>query len=335
MQSHTSYRRISLIKASSVLALFLLLLALSLREKAFAQSFELSNETELSVLPQHPEPESPITVTLNAYTLDLTNASITWYVNGREVTDNRNNITLNLTTGSLGSTERVSATVSIPGKLSMRREITIKPTLVDIQLESDTYIPTFYKGKRLPSTGTAVRAIAIPLTNSGSNPSSYSYKWEYNDELIDGGSILGRQSISFTLSRFDDGVLKVIVFDKNGNIVGEKSLDIHVAIPEMYFYAVNPLRGVSRKAIADTTSLVGDEVTIRGVPYFSETDLSPTSGISAWSIDSHSVEGNKDAPNTITLRSTGESGAAKVELVYETVKAIPQRVAGFFTIFFQ
>lgn len=316
-------------------SLFLFFATLPLAPSAQAQAipYEIpAHQVDITLAPLHPGPEMPVKLTLEAYTVNMVNASIAWFANGKEIVDARNETTIVRITKRLGESERITAVITRDGREVERKEIVIRPSAVDIIIESNSYTPPFYRGRKLPASGTKVRAIAVPLTKEKGDASAYSYRWEYDDELINGGVLKGKQSIDLTLSRFTNGSLHVVVYDENGTLIGDEYADIPVVEPEMHFYEVNPLKGTLHRELSKQVSLIGEEITVAGLPYFADTELKNGDGVGIWTIGNTNTKKNESAPHRITLQGTGETGATKINFSYETAKTIPERVKGFFTI---
>ena len=132
-----------------------------------AQSFlGQTDPVQLIPNPEFPTPKSQITISLNDYSVETTGANITWYVNNIEDASFRNERSISITTGALGEKTTVRVVLTRSNAPALSSSITIVPTVVDIVLEANTYVPNFYKGRALPSTESRVRAIAVVHDNS-------------------------------------------------------------------------------------------------------------------------------------------------------------------------
>lgn len=289
---------------------------------------------ELVVEPDFPEPESSVTVSLSAYSMNTTAANITWTVDGVAVAGSQNARSITLQTGKIGKKTTVTAAVRLPGGTQFTVRKDIVPSSVDIIIESSTYVPSFYRGRALPSSESAVRVIAVPILGTAVNPSDLTYRWEYGGSVLLDGPVKGKQSVTVLVSSYSGGYIQVTVFDKNGWAVASRAISLEETPPELHFYEENPLRGLSQLALTDSFSLIGDETVIHGEPYFMNTNLGSRSVTFNWKIDGSSTLTNNADPHTITLRRTGGSGKAEIGLRALTTTKIPQYVDGGFMINF-
>jgi hypothetical protein len=299
---------------------------------AHAQFGGLGRESSLSVTPNFPEPFSTAVVSLDAYTMNTTNATITWYVDGTLVANTNNARSIEVALGELGKKITVRAVIGIGGSQTSLSTV-IVPTVTNIHVEADTYIPLTYAGRALPSEGSKVRAVAVVLAGGNTDPASYSYLWKRNGGVLFGGAIRGKQIIELEMSQYQGDALTVEVFS-GGKLIGGKTISLTPSEPVLRFYEDNPLRGMHHRAIANSYQLLSDEVTVRAVPYFMDTDLTPQTTSIEWSVNGGPATPNTD-PGTITLRKVNEGGgSATVGLRLLLTRKVPQYLTGAFNVAF-
>jgi hypothetical protein len=304
---------------------------------AAAQSFNLGGGSlNLIVSPDSPKPYSPITVSIDDYSIDTLGSTITWYVDGEELANSKNERSVSLETGALGTPQEISVLITNPKSpaFSVRKMVT--PIAIDIILESDTYTPYFYKGRALPSTEATVRAIAVVHDGTELPDTRYTYKWTLNDSVLYGGPVLGKNVASFTMPHYDGARLTVEVLNKDSEFVGKKSFTFGPTTPEMHFYENSVLRGLSQKETLGEYALTREETTIFAEPYFmnvSSIDTSLTDIL--WKINNEDAGASSETPNAITLKRIGEEGNAHVECSIVTKGKIPQYVGSSFQAYFQ
>ena len=291
------------------------------------------SSVSLTLDPLFPEPGSAVTVALDAYSIDTSGATITWYVDGAEVPSFRNARSIILTVGAIGDTTNVSAVVKSPSLPEFTVRKTIAPSAVDLIVEASTYVPAFYKGRALPSGESPAHIVAIPHIAGVTDPSSLTYRWEYSGSVLLGGPIRGKQSVDVIVSKYTGGYVIVTVMNGKGESVARKSIRLEAMEPELHFYEENPLRGLSERAIVNSFILVGDETLIHGEPYFMNTKLTDGGTNFEWTINGNPAQNQAD-PHTITLQRTGGAGHASIGLRAITTTRIPQYVQGNFTISF-
>ena len=290
------------------------------------------NNIHISTQPDYPEPFEEVTANLDAYSVSLLGATIAWYVDGAEDTECKNSHTCSVTTGERGSSLNITALITLANGQTKSAQHTITPARVDVIIEADTKTPLFYRGRALPSSGSTIRAIALPFTNTPS--SRLTYTWALDGRVLFGGPVMGKDVAEFAIPFNGSGVISVAVADTSGKTFTKKSVEVRTVEPLLRFYEENPLRGLSRVALPGTYQLIGDEMTVRAEPYYMNADLSPTHTQTEWEINGTEVENPNNDPQTITLRSGGGTGSFDVSLQVRNLNELLQEAAGSFTVRF-
>ncbi len=290
----------------------------------------LTDETasiSISPNPMYPEPDSIASVTLDDYSVSAIGATIYWYINGVEQTSYKNARSIEVPTGKLGSKKTVSVKLVYPNGITLTAEHILEPTIIDIILEANTYVPHFYEGRALPSTQASVRAIAVVHTGKATTPSSYSYKWTLDDEVILGGVAKAQSAINFSVPRFGVGELELEVFDAEGKRIGKGSTPVHITEPVVYFYEHSPLRGLQKEALGSQSVLSSTETTIFAEPYFFNTPILTHNSIEAlWKLNKTKFGSDATYPNAITLTKGKSSMETRVIFTASTQSNTPQYV---------
>ncbi len=301
-----------------------------------AQSFLGENiGIALIAKPQFPAPYSVVEVSLDDYSVETTGASIAWYIDNVEQKEDRNERTLSFSAGALGEKTVVKVVLTRSSAPTLTSSLGIVPTVVDVVLEANTHVPSFYAGRPLPSSESTVRATALVHTNTAIPESVYTYTWSQGSTVLFGGPRKGKNSIELPVPRFSNDPLIVEVVDSTGTLVGRKSITINAVDPELHFYEYSPLRGLSRKEVMSPLPLIGEETTIHGEPFFMHTTISDRSADFLWKINDQETSHDEGAPNAITLRHVGGAGSAQVGLSIITKEQMPQFVEKFFQLVFE
>lgn len=303
----------------------------------YAQSVPTQQGTvSLNMRPAYPEPNTEVTLSLDDYSVKTLGADIIWYVNGLEKVSNRNNRSLTLTTGSLGEKITVVVTLvrnNIP--ISSAERIII-PSVVDIILESNTYIPNFYRGRALPSSESTVRAIAIFHDGTNTSWDNNSYKWTLGETVLSGGPLKGKYVMDVVVPRLQSKQLTVEVYNARGGLVGKKSIFIDSVQPQLHLYEYSPLHGLSERAIQSPLALTSPQTTLYAEPFFLNTQILDTIDTRfVWKLNNVTVPTDESAPNAIELTKNGSAGEASVSVAITTLKKIPQYVADTIDVVFQ
>lgn len=302
---------------------------------AEAQFLNGNEAARIVLTPAFPGPHTEVTAALDAYTVNTSGATITWSIDGTILPQFQNERSITFTTGDYGTTTKVAVVVKRDGRTLLNLLRTIEPIAIDLIVEADTFVPSFYKGRALPSAGAPVRIIALPFTSTEGKPENFTYQWELGTTVLFGGPIRGKMVADILVPDYGDDYVTVTVTDERGYTIGTRSIRIALTEPELHFYEENPLRGLYPLAIKDTLSLIGAETTVYGMPYFMAEAKNATKKTAyTWTIDnSDTVSGNTD-PKSITLRREQGSGTARVELSVLTGSTIPQYFSSAFTVHF-
>jgi hypothetical protein len=288
----------------------------------------------LELSPRYPEPGEQVRITLNDYTLNTNGATTAWFIDGIEHTGAANERSIVITVGKLGSTTEVMEITTLPSGVQIPTQVTIEPARIDMLIEADTIAPTFYKGRTVPAEGSVVRVTALPFTKETQSPDSYSYTWKVRNKVVSGGSRFGKNSISFTSDFGKNIPVSVEVYDDRGNIVAGESITVPLAEPELHFYEINPLRGISEHVIGDNYTFIGDEIHVRAEPYFIDRSLLAQNPHIEWKINNRSVNNPSTDPQEITLRKQGDTGSFKLEFHIRNLQQLLQGIKDSITISF-
>ena len=293
---------------------------------AAAQFIPNTQSAELRLLPAVPEPNQAVSVTLEAYTIDTTGATIIWFVDGVENTETRNLRNLTLTAKGLGETTTVTAQINLPTGEQITTQQVITPTLLDVVLEGQTLVPAFYQGRPLLTVGSQVRAVAIPYLGDGRQPENFTYIWKLNNNPLYGGPVTGRNVAEFQLGLGRNQILSVDVLGASGQMVAKKSLVLPLVDPEIHFYVKNPLRGIIQRSVQPPFILAGEEVTLRAEPYYMDQNIFSLNPLLEWKVNNDVVESGSTDPLELTLRRTSGSGSSDVSFHIRNLRQLVQGV---------
>tara|TARA_B100000745_G_scaffold288159_1_gene225362 strand:- start:80 stop:1051 length:972 start_codon:yes stop_codon:yes gene_type:complete len=288
----------------------------------------------LELSPRYPEPGEQVRITINDYTLNTNGATNAWFIDGIELTNAANERSILITAGELGSTTEVVEVTTLASGVELQSKVVIEPVRVDMLVEADTITPAFYKGRSVPAEGSLVRVTALPFESTTKSPSSYAYTWKVRNKVISGGSRFGKNSISFTSDFGKNIPVSVEVYDDRGNIVTSESTVVPLADPELYFYEVNPLRGVAEHIIGSNYTFIGDEIKVRAEPYFIDRALLAQNPYIEWKLNNRTIQNPSTDPQEITLRKEGDRGSFQIEFHIRNLQQLLQGVKDSITISF-
>lgn len=196
----------------------------------------------IDILPKNPTPFTPVKATLTSYLFNVNTSYITWTVNGKIVLKGLGEKKLTIQTSSAGEKIPVHVTAISASNVINEADLVISPQSVDIIYETpESYTPLFYEGRSLPSEGAYVKFVAMPNISENNmkiSPSSLSYSWYVNDELLDDASGINKQAAYIPLDILSNyTTIKVVVFGPFGT-KAENSIEIypHNVLPLLYPY---------------------------------------------------------------------------------------------------
>ncbi len=290
---------------------------------------------KLQSRPVFPAPEEKTVVSLNDYSINSTGARVEWYVDGVTVPDSNNKRAVEVTAPKLGDTMNVTARFLFPSGRVSEASLTLRPVQVDIILEPLTHVPVFYRGRSLATQQSTIRAIALVYADGSGKPSTgFSYKWQTNGTVIEGGSLYEGNVIEFDPPLRRTITLELEVADKQGTPVGSKTVTFPLVQPSVLFYEHNPLRGLSPIAVGNPFRFGSPEVTVRAEPYNISIDAlnDPLREIT-WRLNGADTLTGPD-PYIITLREQGRAGRAVIDWRFRSPLKQTQSFEGAFAVQF-
>jgi len=277
------------------------------------------------VTPKNPSSFSTVTVKAISFEINLNNASISWFLNGKLEKEGLGQSSFSFTTGKSGQTSTVKIIAKIDDK-KIEKIMEINPADVDILWEAETYTPPTYKGKALASSKSNVRVIAIPqlISEKGLlyNPSELIYEWTDGSRTLN--QELGKSSIMVSMgSPYGKNSVSVKVLNAKGNISAEKTIAIEPQNPKIIFYEEKPLEGTKyENALKGTAEFSEAETSVRAEPYFFSFPETPYEKNLAysWTMNGKGITPNEGTPKVITLRNeTGKEILSSLTLSIKNV----------------
>ncbi len=291
-----------------------------------------TSNLSLTLEPAFPEAGQIYSVKLDGYTQNR--ASLLWFVNGVEQGAYKNKNSMTTQAGGIGAVENITAKVTLLSGEVVTVKHTVTSNRVDLLIEADTVVPPFYKGRRLPSSGSTVHATALVFTKLQQPMSAFAYLFKLNGQTQNGGAIQGDNTFEFTPSFENQTVLEVTVLNKNGVTIAQESQVIPIVKPELAFYEKNPLRGQLFTALSNPFLFIGDEITVRAEGYFMSKDLLGSDILRRWSINNKNVAADDTEPNELTLHKEGAGASSKISFHIRNLKQLLQGVEKAITINF-
>jgi hypothetical protein len=305
-----------MVKQFILLFTFLLLLPLT----SFAQS---AGSLSLRADPPFPEVEEQYSVTSYVSGTGKTQAKQSWFLNGIEEKIFTNEEKIMLYAEDISTT--ITTRITFTDGTFLEKSLKITPIRIDLIVDAETGTPHFYKGARLPSSGSTFTVNALVFKNNAQLASGLSYLWSIDGKVQNPKPIKGKSSVTFVPSFEKTVVVSVEIFDGNNKIASD-SLTVPIVKPEVHFYDNNPLRGLSSIALRDGHLFVGDEMTVRAEAYYLQKNFIPADNFVEWKINGRTSESSSPDKQEIVLEKKGESGKASISFDVTNLQNLLQGV---------
>lgn len=266
-------------------------------------------QVSIIIDPQFPSPGDVYVATLDDYSISNFGATIVWSLNGKELTQFRNSRRITLTAGTVGETDTLE--VALYGQNNQRYTASqkITPRYLDVIIEPLTYAPANYAGRPLPIFGSRVLLTALLHDKNGLvDPAAYTYSWQVEGTFIDGGPVRGKYKSFITVPHGLNILVTVEVKDLRGISVMRRLFTIPSVEIDTQFYEINPLFGMSQKAITGDYRLLSQSSTIYAIPYNLDLSARPEVQNIEWNINGQRVDPGPN-PYQITVSNFGTNSS--------------------------
>ena len=211
-------------------------------------SESVTDTLDITVTPETPVPDQAYTIKVANYSTDLNSAKISWYENGKLIRSAYGAITFQDVAPKAGQVSTIILIIQTKEGRTITQDIKIAPANVNIYWQADTYVPPFYKGKRLYTHQSDVTFVAIPdfLSNGTSlNPKNLIYKWKKDNDVPPDSSGFGKMSMvwnaNYVIRPYS---VSVESYDLNKNNDAIASIDMQSSTPSLIMYENNSTYGV-------------------------------------------------------------------------------------------
>ena len=296
---------------------------------------DLDEQIDMTVAPKYPQPGTTVTITLDAYGVDLNNSEISWSNGTKTLLQGKGERILKTNAGRAGESITITATITPPNSREIQKTVSISPQSVDILWEAKTYTPPFYRGKAMFSPQEELKLFAIP---NQINVAKAIYKWTEDGEVHADKSGFGVNTYKFVgdlISKKSDFVVNVS--DGDGN-TAENYLSIAPTDPEVYVYENSPLYGVLFNKDISTYFDIGSkqEGTVSIYPYFYGVSNRSSKKIEYKCLINGAPINVPTIQNDMTFRNTDNvSGKSKIDIMVTNIDNFLEEVQKSVIINFQ
>lgn len=283
-------------------------------------------DPEISLKPISPEPGDKVTATVNSYIPKVKGSNITWKLGGIEIPGSTNKNSVSFVASKDGTKQILTATFNTPEGGVVVAERVLVPRYLDIIIEPQTHVPSFYLGRSLPSAKSGLNATL--LISDISSYKDYIFTWRVGRIVVGGGSQRGINSISFdtTLDRYQ--TISVEIREVDGTLFAKKTISVPSVSPFIKFYEFNPLLGMSNRPIDKKISLISNVTTIHAEPYYLDSRVYNRPDIAEWTFNRESFANTSTNPYEITLKRNGATGRSTLNFHVRDTSELLQGARG-------
>lgn len=312
---------------------------------SYAQTFDSLSEIEVSIhlSPEFPQANQQVTATVTASGGNARTATIVWLLGDEVQQQESGGDTFVFTTGDTGSEQNLSVLVKTTNGEIFNTSIVVSPVEVTLLWEGDTFVPPFYKGRSLYSSGSFIRAEAIANfideTGIAYDSSELLYTWSKNGTVLGSLSGVGADTLVTEGPKFfGDYILAVEVTSPDGTKRSQSASRIDTREPQVVLYEKSPLIGVLTNTAINDGHVFADssQIEVHAIPYFMDIRNENDSQLSyTWNINGTKVSGSDAEPSSLTIQLPSEENiSTSIRITIDHVKHLLQSAQGMFTITF-
>ncbi len=294
---------------------------------------------ELSASTDNPIPGQTVTITARSFILDINTAKITWTTNGTQAQSGTGLTTLEVQAPALGKKTVVNVNLTTTDGRTVSSSITVGSGSVDMIIETDGYVPPFFRGKLSPVYQNSIEIVAIPhIANSAGveyDPKTLSYEWKRNGRVLESQSGYGKQSITLVgdiVPRPFD--VSVTAASPDNTARAAALAQISFGGPVVRFYVDDPLYGtLFNRSITDTLRIgTQKETTVTASPFGFNKPAGGIAGFTwSWSVNG-SIRNELTSKESVVLRAPANAvGTSDILLDIRNPAKILQGISSGFT----
>jgi hypothetical protein len=321
----------------------ILLCGLGISSQVFAQLSTFgttvdASDIELIITPTYPEPFTTVSLRLLSNTVDLNRYKIDWQVNGELINSGIGIRDGQVTIGGYGSVTNITVSVNL-GFNVIQKQITLSPQDSTVLWEAiDSYVPPFYRGKKMPSRESLVKITGIPHFQSltGLTTGNAVYLWDRNGNRILNVGGYAKDSIIIEQNRLRTSeLIKTTISSQDGRFTSEKSVVVPTVNPEIHWYAKNNQGYRKLTAINQGANISQETVTLVAEPYFFSTSSLQSLAFN-WKVGGEQLYLDTDSPkHELLVRHPGGNGQVGFTLSIENPRTFLQTASNAVTLYFQ
>lgn len=283
----------------------------------------------VDISPENPQSGEKVTLRLSSFLSNLDQTQISWIKDGKTKLSGVGETTFVFIANDPGESTTVEVVVILTTGTEIHRTIIVTPQNVDLLWEaSDSFVPSFYRGKALPASEAKIKVVAMPVVESNGTrlkPESLTYDWQRDLDPVTSASGYAKSSYTFTHNVFRESErIDVEVSPLGGGVRASGNVFIRPFIPKILFYENHPLEGINyKRALNRGFDMRSAEVTIVAAPYFfSPKNIKGPDLKYSWSINNEPIATPENKNSLFLILEEGQRGTARISLSIESISKL-------------
>ncbi len=296
-----------------------LIIFLPITSLAYVEESE-GSDLIATVSPENPKAGEIVTISLRSFGFSLTGKVINWKVNGKPTVSALGATSYSFQLGKPGTTVTVEINLVGDNYIPKKKTLYFQSSDLDLIWQTDSYVPPFYQGKALPSPGSTIKVLAIPVMVDRLGKKipigSIFFDWKKDGRSYSESSGLGRNFFVFKTSPGDSSaVIGVEASVNKEKLIAAAGTNIVLKQPTLLLYENKALDGTAyQKTITGEYDLYNSEVTIKAEPYFLNW-TNPSSVFYKWLVNGDTISNNPQDPSLTTFRQqAGTEGVGNISV---------------------
>ena len=300
------------------------------------------NETDIDtiVTPEFPTAFQSVSIRLDSNTIDLNHYIIQWSVDEFEEKSGMGARDFSFFFGAYGSRKRIVATINGNG-VTVKKNIILAPQDATVLWEAiDSYVPPFYRGKKLPGNESLIKISALPnfrVDNDSLKLDNAVYLWTRNDNRILNIGGYAKDSIIIEHNKLRAAEkITVDVSDVNNSTRAQKTVVIPIINPQIHWYYKNDNNYRKLSSIDRGLRVTSGNVLLVSEPYFFSTKDYASDLNYSWKVNKETLYLEPgSSKKELLVQNPGQPGQAIFNVAIDNPKTFLQSTASSISLFFR
>lgn len=297
-------------------------------------------DIDVNVDPEYPSAYQTVTMRLDSNSVDLNRYSIQWFVDEIPKLSGIGKRDFQITSGNYGSVTKIVAIITIDGT-SIQKKITVAPQDITMLWEAvDSYVPPFYRGKKLASQESLIKVSAIPNFQGGNKSLGIDnavFLWDRNGNKILNIGGYAKDSIVIQHNRLRASEnIAAKVSTVSGGSSAKESITIPIIDPEIHWYTKNISNYRRLNSVDKGLRVVSGDTKIIAEPYFFSLDRNPEELGITWNMNNQELYLDPESSKQeVLVRNPGQIGQSNFSVSIKNPKTFLQEAAKSVSIYFE